>query len=571
MFTRRRQIQLALALSIGFVAVRMVYAIIFGGASVGSTLLLDLGSLQLSGPFAHITLFGQIYLEGLIANLSTALPFAMFIAVSGVVVTFVKPNQVFGAASKFPTFRPLLSAIALGWVQLPALLQAATRINRARKLRREKSIRTLIPILETAIETSLALAQRLALQRSKSSSSSGFLKLRNLSIAEAGLVDIDLTVNPGECLVVSGPTGSGKSSLLLVASGVGSQLGLTASGEIRTPENIGFVGQQARAQLFGPLVQDEITPTASFGLTAKLGTPVHLLSEGEAFQVSLIRELQKQPELLILDEPFAGLDSQSTQELVALLEDYLHSGGALLVAEHRPELLASLGAKTAHIADGKLLPGSFPADVIKTVRHIPLLTSDEVLAFETQSIGFAVQVLIVNPALRISQSEVVAITGLNGVGKTTLLNALASASTETVLVPEQVSDFFVTTSLGAELERSDRIAKVNRGFTQENLESILVGLPSLATHPRDLSAGTQLALAIAMQLSHKPKVLLIDEPARGFDPKTKAQVIATLECVRETGCAIVFASHDQELISTLATSTYQIADKQLRRVSEVMA
>ena len=104
---------------------------------------------------------------------------------------------------------------------------------------------------------------------------------------------------------------------------------------------------------------------------------------------------------------------------------------------------------------------------------------------------------------------------------------------------------------------------------QANLESILETLPSLDTHPRDLSAGTQLALAIAMQLSHKPKVLLIDEPARGFDAKTKSQVIATLECVRETGCAIVFASHDSDLISKLATTVYRIADKQLQRVSEV--
>jgi ABC-type lipoprotein export system ATPase subunit len=241
------------------------------------------------------------------------------------------------------------------------------------------------------------------------------------------------------------------------------------------------------------------------------------------------------------------------------------------VAEHRPELLSPLSPKFAHLAGGKLLPGSFPADVAKTARHNPLLPSDEVLSFAAKSIGFENQVLIESPALRIRQSEVVAITGLNGVGKTTLLNDLAESSTDTVLVPERVADFFVTTSLGAELERSDRIAKVHKGFTQENLESILEALPNLETHPRDLSAGSQLALAIAMQLSHKPKVLLIDEPARGFDPKTKAQVIATLECVRETGCAIVIASHDQELISRLATTTYRIADKQLRRVSEVMA
>jgi energy-coupling factor transport system ATP-binding protein len=152
-----------------------------------------------------------------------------------------------------------------------------------------------------------------------------------------------------------------------------------------------------------------------------------------------------------------------------------------------------------------------------------------------------------------------------------LLNAIAGSAPDVVLVPEQVSDFFVTTTLRAELDRADRIAKVREGFTQANLESILGEFPLLETHPRDLSAGTQLALAIAMQLSHRPKVLLIDEPARGFDAKTKSQIIETLECVRETGCAIVFASHDSDLISKLATTVYRISDQQLQRVSGVMA
>jgi energy-coupling factor transport system ATP-binding protein len=549
----------------------MVYAVIFGGASSGSTLLLNLESVNLGGPFAHITLFGPVYLEGMIANLSTAVPFAVFIAGTGVLVAFVKPSQLFAAARKLPPFRPILSSLAIGWVQMPALLQATVRINRARKLRREKSARTLIPILETAIETSLALAQRLALLTPRALNGDKALKLKNVSVIEAGLDEINLSVNSGECYVVTGATGSGKSSLLLVASGVGSQLGLTASGEIATPGHIGFVGQQPRAQLFGPLVQDEIAPTSSFGLDAKMSTPVHLLSEGEAFQVSVISELQKQPDLLILDEPFAGLDADSARELVSLLGEYLQAGGSVLLAEHRPELLAGLGARVSHLSAGKLLEGELKAKSQKVQRHSSLTLSDEVLVYEGKSIGYQNNVLIEGPRLRLRQSEIAAITGRNGAGKTSLLNALTASSNEVVMVPERVNDFFVTTSLGEELDRADQVAKVSKGFTQANLASILGELPNLQTHPRDLSAGSQLALAIAMQLSHKPRVLVIDEPARGFDAQTKAQVIATLECVRETGCAIAFASHDAELISELATTIYRIADNQLQKVSEVMA
>ena len=570
MFTLKRQLQAALLLPLGFLALRMVYAVLFGGASSGSTLLLKIESINLSGPFSHVTLFGPIYLEGLIANLSTALPFAVFIAIGALSVIFLKPSQLFSAAKSMPKFQPILTAIAIGWIQLPASIQAAVRVNRAIKLRREKRIRALIPVLETAIETSLGLAQRLILGAQSGNANQG-LELRNVSIREAGLSEINLTVKAGECLVVTGITGSGKSSLLMAATGFGSQLGLSVTGEISAPGHIGFVAQQARGQLFGPLVQDEIEPTETFGLDIKLSTPVHQLSEGEAIQVSLIRELQKQPALLILDEPFSGLDTHSATELVKLLRSYLRDGGSLLIAEHRPELLEDLPTATYHLVDGKLQPGKLAHAVVPLERHNAYLTSDEVLAFAAESIGYIGRVLLDGPQLRIRQSEIAAVTGPNGVGKTSLLNAIANSTSDVVLVPEQVSDFFVTTTLRAELDRADRIAKVAKGFTQANLESILGELPSLDTHPRDLSVGTQLALAIAMQLSHKPKVLLIDEPARGFDSKIKSQVIATLECVRETGCAIVFASHDSDLISKLATTVYRIADQQLQRVSEVLA
>jgi energy-coupling factor transport system ATP-binding protein len=395
--------------------------------------------------------------------------------------------------------------------------------------------------------------------------------LKDVSIAEAGLSEINVSLTAGECLVLSGPTGSGKSSLLIAATGLASELGLSTTGDVQAPSPLGYVPQQSREQLFGPLVGDEIETTSDFGLDVKLETPVHLLSEGEAIQVSLIRELQKQPKLLILDEPFAGLDDQACNQLVSLLRDYLLGGGALLVAEHRPKLLSAITTSSLQILDGRLAPGNWSPEVVKAARKTALLPRDEVFRFEAESIGFEQKVLVDKPVLTIRQSEVIAVTGANGVGKTSLLNAIEASSKDYVLVPELVSDFFVTTTLEAELARADRIAKVDQGFTRANLEAILGFLPDLETHPRDLSAGTQLALAIAMQMSHKPKILLIDEPTKGFDPQVKSQAIATLECVQETGCAVVFATHDRQLIDQLATTVYEISNTELRQIGRVWA
>ena len=571
MFSRTRQVQLAILLPIGFLLARVIYAVLFGGAKSGEILLLDLPTFALAGPFAHISVLGPFYLDGLLANLSTAVPFAIFMLASGLSVLFFRPKNLFTLAKKVPAFSALLSALAIGWVQLPALIQATNRINRATKLRKEKRVRALLPILETAIGTSLAIAQRMVLATNTQSSNETELKITDLAIEQAGLREINLALATGECLVVSGPTGSGKSRLLLAATGMAGQLGLTLSGQIHTRQVIGYVPQQAREQLFGPLVKDEIAATNSFGISFKMDLPVHLLSEGEAIQLSVVRELQKQPQLLILDEPFAGLDAEAAIELVELLTNYLSDGGALLVAEHRPELLASISTRTAHLAGGKLVAGNWTHSQPKAARKPALLTQDLVLSFDAPSIGYGEKTLITEPKLEIKQSAIIAITGRNAVGKTSLLNAIESRSKDVAMVPELVSDFFVTTSLGAELARADRIAKVETGFTRANLESILGELPELDTHPRDLSAGTQLALGIAMQLSHKPRILLIDEPAKGFDPQTKAQVVATLECVRETGCAVVFATHDHYLIEQLGATVYEISNAQLIKVGQVLA
>jgi energy-coupling factor transporter ATP-binding protein EcfA2 len=571
MFSRIRQVQLAILLPIGFLLARVIYAVLFGGARSGEVLLLDLPTFALAGPFAHISILGPVYLDGLLANLSTALPFALFMLATGLSVLFFKPKNLFELAKKLPAFSALISALAIGWVQLPALIQATNRINRSTKLRKEKRVRALLPILETAIGTSLAIGQRMVLANKTPGSKYLELKITDLAVEQAGLREINLGLSPGECMVVSGPTGSGKSSLLLAATGMAGQLGLAVSGEIQTPQVVGYLPQQAREQLFGPLVKDEIAPTNIFGLFSKMDLPVHQLSEGEAIQVSVVRELQKQPLLLILDEPFAGLDADATSELVELLANYLSVGGSLLVAEHRPELLASIATSTAHLAEGKLVAGNWKPSQTEAARKPALLAQDLVLSFQAPSIGYGDKTLITEPRLEVRQSAVIAITGRNAVGKTSLLNAIEIKSMDVAMVPELVSDFFVTTSLAAELARADHIAKVEAGFTRANLESILGELPELETHPRDLSAGTQSALAIAMQLSHKPRILLIDEPAKGFDPQTKAQVVATLECVRETGCAVVFATHDYGLIEQLGATVFEISNAQLIKVGQVMA
>jgi len=114
----------------------------------------------------------------------------------------------------------------------------------------------------------------------------------------------------------------------------------------------------------------------------------------------------------------------------------------------------------------------------------------------------------------------------------------------------------VAETLAEELAFADRELGLPEGFTRATLESLLPGEwrhdvmeRSEATHPRDLSRGQQTAVAIALQMSHKPLVLALDEPTRGLDAGAKTALTEVLACVQETGTAIISASHDDDFVA----------------------
>lgn len=72
------------------------------------------------------------------------------------------------------------------------------------------------------------------------------------------------------------------------------------------------------------------------------------------------------------------------------------------------------------------------------------------------------------------------------------------------------------------------------------------------THPRDLSEGQRLALALAIVLTGRPPLLLLDEPTRGLDYAAKARLVEVLRALAAEGHAIVLATHDVELAAELA-------------------
>lgn len=178
--------------------------------------------------------------------------------------------------------------------------------------------------------------------------------------------------------------------------------------------------------------------------------------------------------------------------------------------------------------------------------------------------------------------EVVALMGRNGAGKSTLLAALvgglrpsrgqvrlqgsdpADLSGRELLrrvgmVPQNPGDLLVAERVGEECAAADRDAGAPPGTARSILRDLQPGIPDQA-HPRDLSEGQRLLLALAVVLAARPRLLLLDEPTRGLDYHAKEALVQVLLRLRSERTSVVLATHDVELAAEVADRVLVLAD-----------
>ncbi|WP_328900000.1 MULTISPECIES: ATP-binding cassette domain-containing protein [unclassified Streptomyces] len=185
-------------------------------------------------------------------------------------------------------------------------------------------------------------------------------------------------------------------------------------------------------------------------------------------------------------------------------------------------------------------------------------------------------------SLTVRAGETVALMGRNGAGKSTLLGALVGMVEPTSgtvltgglpphrtppgemvrrvgLVPQEPRDLLYADTVAAECAAADADAGAEPGSCRALVSELLPGVGD-DTHPRDLSEGQRLALALALVLTARPPLLLLDEPTRGLDYAAKARLVGVLRALAAEGHAIVLATHDVELAAELAHRVVILAD-----------
>jgi len=194
--------------------------------------------------------------------------------------------------------------------------------------------------------------------------------------ARQAIAGIDLTIEPGEIVGVVGPNDAGKSTLCLVASGLApSSTGGEMTGRVHIEGAAGIVFQDPathRSGVAGTVFEEVAVGPVNLGRSVPetvavvrsalraVGIedlaerhPAHL-SGGQAQLLAIASALAMGPRLLVLDEPAAQLDPEATDAVVESLRALAGGGTALLIAEHRLDVLDALGARRIALAGGRL-------------------------------------------------------------------------------------------------------------------------------------------------------------------------------------------------------------------------
>ena len=190
--------------------------------------------------------------------------------------------------------------------------------------------------------------------------------LRHSFGAVRALEEVSFTVHPGQTLAVFGPNGAGKTTLLKVLAGlIRPQRGsVQVEGGRRA---IGWIGHQP--QLYGQLtvienlrfwasLYDVRPPTdllPRLGLAAHADRPVRALSRGLVQRVAIARALVHDPRVLLLDEPFTGLDRIASETFSRLLAQHAAAGRATVLVTHNVEEGTELATDIAFMRAGRLV------------------------------------------------------------------------------------------------------------------------------------------------------------------------------------------------------------------------
>ncbi|QPC88286.1 ATP-binding cassette domain-containing protein [Mesorhizobium sp. NBSH29] len=448
-----------------------------------------------------------------------------------------------------------------------------------------------------------------------------------------GLIEVlrgvDLDLHAGQITVLMGANGAGKSTLVKAMCGVyrldagqmtldGSRFaphkpaeaisagvvtvhqnindGVVAALDVATNLTLDRLNGSGAATFFNPrrVRRQAAEVAARMGLSLDLGAQISDLSLADRQMVAIARAMAHEPKVLVLDEPTSSLSSAEADRLFALLDRLKADGVAILYISHRMSDIRRLADRIVSLRDGAIA-ATFdqpPLDYEGAVNAMlgRTVSLGQVAARATGKTVFAADGLRLKAnakplSLTLGEGEVVAITGLVGVGKTALAETLfgvrrpasgtmvldgnpyAPPSTREAirngvfLVAKDradngiVPDFNIYENISLPFLRSiSRLAVTQRSAEKARARQQINDLAIVSRSERDemstLSGGNQQKVMVARWMAEPARLFVLDEPFQGVDIAARRDIATKLRASAAGRATLIFVTELDEALET---------------------
>ncbi|MDE2572189.1 MAG: ATP-binding cassette domain-containing protein [bacterium] len=438
----------------------------------------------------------------------------------------------------------------------------------------------------------------------------------------AAVQDVDFSVDAGEILALIGPNGSGKSTTLSMVVGiVAADRGSVRLEGVRitgwpthriVKAGVGIVFQHSRPlhrqsvleHIELALLPDSVVRALGahriearareiarlVGLESVLDLHPDVLPYAALRRMELAKAIARDPRLLLLDEPFAGLTSSEVEQFAALIRSLRESGRAIVLVDHNVKAVFGAADRIVALHAGRKIAQGLPREVLDDakVREVYFGGSLDgkatvgrearaagngdggmMLSISGLSVLYGKAQALQGVDIEIRAGEFVSVVGLNGAGKSTLLKAVtgfvphrgeirwhgealrgrapASIARAGIVMCPEGRELFGRMTVRENLELGGFHLPLRELAAQ--MEQVFELFPILETRAGQaagtLSGGEQQMLVIGRALMQRPRLLLLDEPTLGLAPVVMEAISEAFERMRrELSLTVLFAEQN---------------------------
>jgi len=429
-------------------------------------------------------------------------------------------------------------------------------------------------------------------------------------IDDAVLKDVNLQIESGECVVLAGESGSGKTTISKLINGLiplyqsGTMAGDVFLGDKNTADMtlaeiskyVGSVFQNPRSQFFNVDTDSEIAfgcenlgvepeeirrridkTVKDFHLESLLGRNIFHLSGGEKQKIACASVNATDPDIFVLDEPSANLDLKTVDDLAEIIKLWKSRGKTVVVVEHRLHYLRDVADRIVYVKDGRVECEWTPAELeakgpeyaaslgLRSIKLVQLggarasasESQGESITFRNLKFSYQKKFPILDiPELSLPKDKITALLGHNGAGKSTLAQLVCGlrGSWSQKRAARKLGTYLIMQDVNHQLFTESVLDEVLLGMHPKDETAAFEILESLnlknyaEKHPMALSGGQKQRVAIASGVSSNRNLIVFDEPTSGLDYRQMLAVSATLKALANRGKALFVITHDPELV-----------------------